>query len=180
MAAPLFSSVYEYIFGGVVGVIALAILLLCLRARVAEAGRPRILGFDETTEKPILYDVHLDLESGRGQSEESACAWHEIMPVSLHPISVNPPPTVPPPKNEAPIDIPTSAPFTVAVVIVMPSPSPPVDSSNNNDNDELDDDVYLPYFELGAADVEVPREIPQSQPTSKSKNKNKARSRAAA
>ncbi|KAF7378158.1 hypothetical protein MSAN_00240300 [Mycena sanguinolenta] len=172
MAPALFSSVYEYIFGGVVGVVALAILLLCVRARIAERNRPRVFYFDELTEKPILYDIHLDLETGLGNGDESG-VWGEIMPVSLHPIDPSPPLTTPPPKNAASIDPPMSALSTVAVMIAMPSPT--VQPSQHDPNDDLDDDVILPYVEFGAADVEVPREIPQSSPTIKSKNKRRSR-----
>ncbi|KAJ6480407.1 hypothetical protein C8R45DRAFT_1216118 [Mycena sanguinolenta] len=194
MAPPLFSSVYgkclawfltvtripllEYIFGGVVGVVALAILLLCMRARIAERNRPRVLYFDELTEKPILYDIQLDLETGLANGEESAL-WREIMPLSLHPVDLSPL-TIPPPKTSIEARNPLmSVLSTVAVMIAMPSPSPTIQPSHNHDEDNPDDDVYIPYVELGAADVEIPREVPQSNPTSKSKNKNKTSSRAA-
>ncbi|KAF8158656.1 hypothetical protein K438DRAFT_2026068 [Mycena galopus ATCC 62051] len=173
---PLFSSVYQYVFGGIVGAVALLIFLLCVRARVLEQRRPRAPSH-EHVKQPFLYDLYLDLESGHGQREDS-CAWREIMPVSLNPTS--PSPTVyPPPKNPV-SPPPTSALSTVAVMIAMPSPTtpsprptPPAEASNDNDNDDLESELYLPYVELGAVDVEVPREI--SPPNLKGKDKTRSR-----
>ncbi|KAF7348904.1 hypothetical protein MVEN_01410700 [Mycena venus] len=148
MVSPLVS---QYVLGGAVGVILILFILLCLRGRFLERRRPRIdltLVPDDLEKRPKIYDAHLD---GKGDSE----LWHDIMPVSLHPVgfrSQNPAKHAPTEANPPTSTSPSSL-STVALIIAMPSPTTTPPLRKNDD----DDPPPLSHFELGVADVEVPR-----------------------
>ncbi|KAJ7608035.1 hypothetical protein DFH06DRAFT_1486334 [Mycena polygramma] len=146
MAAPVSSLVYQYALAGAVGLIALIVFALCLRARVLERRRarnaPLTSALSDLEKKPRLYDAYLD-DSGTGE------LWHEIMPVSSHPVG---PPSTNPSKN-VPIDTNPlmSTLSTVALLIAMPAPS------HNPPSRDPESGPDLPHLEIGVADVEVAR-----------------------
>ncbi|KAF7348903.1 hypothetical protein MVEN_01410600 [Mycena venus] len=172
MAPPAIGFLYQYIFGGVLALIALLGIALCLRAhRRGPPLRPaHTLGRDDDIDNdiengkgppPRLYDAYLALGgNGHGKKDSaSALLWHDIMPISLHPVPVAS--CTPNAAKHSLVslkvdaDVPTSksassaALSAVALIVAMPSPP---DSLRDPENDEP---PSLPYLELGVADVEL-------------------------
>ncbi|KAJ6523092.1 hypothetical protein DFH09DRAFT_1190714 [Mycena vulgaris] len=155
---PKGSTIYRYAIVGALGIVALIGCALFVRSRIDERrrvrnGPPLGVGGDASAlaDRPRLYEAYL----GSIQGAWTDYGWQDIMPLSLHSGG-----SWPQNSNKhvsTDVDPLTSAQSRIAMIIAMPSRrgAPPGPTHTPLQSPSSEDDLTLPYFEIGITDVDV-------------------------